>query len=82
MSLDEKNVETTINLITALQQRYTEIADIGAQLSRPFFWRSRDGSLELGQLTDDNKLQLTTRLTAFLDEAQVITSYIRQALAP
>jgi len=82
MPLDEKNIETTIRLISAHQGRYTEIADLGAQLLRPHFWRSRDGTLELGQLSQGDKAQLTTRLTELLDEAQVIANNIRQALAP
>jgi hypothetical protein len=82
MPLDATNIETIIRLIVAHQQRYTEIADLGGRLLLPAFWRSRDGTLELGTLTQDDKTQLTARLTDLLDEAQVIANNIRQALGP
>lgn len=82
MPLDEKNIELTIQLISAHQGRYTEIAELGAQLLRPHFWRSRDGTLELGQLSQADKDQLTARLTVLLDEADVIRNNIRQSLLP
>ena len=82
MPLDEKNIETIIRLIVAHQQRYTEIQDIGARLLHPAVYRSRDGKLALGQLTQADKDQLTGKVTELLDEAGVIAANIRQALLP
>lgn len=82
MALDEKNIETTIRLIIAHQQRYTEIQEVGARLLHPVVYRSKDGKIALGELTQADKDQLTAKVADLLDEAQVIANNIRQVLAP
>jgi len=82
MPLDETNIEIIIRLISAHHGRYTEIAEIGARLLNPTVWRAKDGTLSVGQLTQQDKDNLTAKLKELLDEAQVIANDIRQEIAP
>jgi hypothetical protein len=80
MPLDEKNIELIIRLVATHQQRYTEIMEVGQRLLNPSAYRSRDGSLVLGQFSEAEKERLIAKLEELLDEAQVIANNIRQEL--
>ena len=81
MPLDDKTIETTIRLILAHGARYDEIREVGTRLLNPVVYRSRDGDVALGTLTQEDKDLLTAKITELLDEADVIRNNIRQAIA-
>jgi hypothetical protein len=81
MPLDEKNIELVIRLIAAHHNRYTEIQEIGGRLLNPVVYRSLDGAITAGQLSQEDKDRLAGRIKELTDEAQVIANNIRQELA-
>ena len=82
MPLDDKTIETTIRLILAHGARYDEIREVGTRLLNPVVYRSKDGAIALGTLTQEDKDRLAARIAELLDEADVIRNNIRQAIAP
>jgi len=81
MPVTERNLEQLINLITAYMGRFQEIQDLAVQLRRPAFWRSPDGTLEVGALSADDKTRLRERITKDLDEAEIVIATVRGLLA-
>lgn len=80
MALTEKNIEQVLQLIAAYTERLQEVQDLAVQLRRPAFWRSTDGSLEVGALSADDKGKLTDRIGKDLDQAELIIATIRGLL--
>lgn len=81
MPLSERNIELIIRLLAAHQARYAEMQEVGMRLLNPMVYRSRDGTIAVGQLSDEDKERLTTHIRELLDEAEVIASNIRNAIA-
>jgi hypothetical protein len=80
MPFDEKSLETTLRLLVAHQQRYSELVELATRLLNPIFYRSRDGNLTVGQIPSADLDQLAAKMTELLDEASVIAANIRQAV--
>lgn len=80
MALTEKNIEQILNLIAAYTERLQEVSQLAVALRTPAFWRSTDGSLEVGAMSADDKDKLTTRMNKDLDDAQLIITTIRGLL--
>jgi hypothetical protein len=81
MALTERNIDQILNLTAAYMQRLEEVQRIATALRSTALWRSTDGSLQIGAITDTDKANLTTRITQNLDEAELIIATTRGLLA-
>ena len=73
------NVDTLVNLLTALAQRQEVVRTLATQLQASTVWRSPDGQLALS-LTDAQQAELTTFIKAYLDESEVLIASARAML--
>lgn len=80
MALTEKNIEDISPRVIALIQRLSEVQQIGQRLLTPTLWRSADGKLAVGALTEDEKKELRERIRKDLAEASVIIAAIETFL--
>ncbi len=74
------NIDTLLNLLTALAQRQETVRQLAAQLANPSVWRSPDGQLAVA-LTDAQQAELTAFVKAYLDESEVLIASARAMLA-
>lgn len=81
MPLTERNLETTLRLLTAHKQRYGEVEEIAGRLTQANFYRSPDGTLAVGQFSAEEKEALAKRIDDVLAEGDVIAASIRANLA-
>jgi len=72
VTLTAQNIEDVLPRITALNQRFNEVAEIGQRLRRPEFWRSADGKLSVGVLDEQGWKSLEVRIREDLREARLI----------
>ena len=75
------NVDTLVNLLTALAQRQQTVQQLATQLQASTVWRSPDGQLAVA-LTDAQQAELTAFIKAYLDESEVLIAAARAMLAP
>ncbi len=75
------NVDTLVNLLTALAQRQEVVRTLATQLQASTVWRSPDGQLAVA-LTDAQQAELTAFVRAYLDESEVLIASARAILAP
>jgi hypothetical protein len=80
MPLTSANLETLINLLTALAQRQEAIRQLATQLHSGGLWRTPDGTLAI-PLTAGQQSQLTALATAYLDESDIAVATARAILA-
>lgn len=81
MSLTDKNVEQVVALLIAYLQRFDEVTNLANHLRSAPIWRSNDGTLQVGALTDADKQQLRDRILKDLDDGDVIATTIRGLIA-
>lgn len=82
MPITEANVEQITVRIIALGQRVEEVREAAALLHRREFWRSGDGQLTIGTMTDEDKARVEGHITTLLDETEAIIATVRGMLAP
>jgi hypothetical protein len=80
MPLTSANLETLINLLTALAQRQEAIRQLATQLHSGALWRTPAGDLAVA-LTTSQQSQLTALATAYLDETEIAVAAARAILA-
>lgn len=81
MPLNVKNLEHTVRLALAVQQRFGTIQEIASRLQDPRFFRSTDGELVVGQLTDADLDVLEKAMIEYLDQVEVAAAAIRGMMA-
>ena len=74
------NIDTLLNLLTALAQRQETVRQLATQLAAPNLWRSPDGQLAVA-LTDAQQAELVAFVKTYLDESDVLIATARAALA-
>jgi len=80
MALTGANIDTLVNLLTALAQRQQALQQLAAQLHSGVFWRSPDGKLAV-TVSDQMGAELTEFAKVYLDESEVIIISARAILA-
>jgi hypothetical protein len=80
MPFTTSNLETLINILTALTQRQEAIRQLATQLHGGAVWRSLDGSLAIS-LPDSQKDELTSFIKTYLDESEILITSARAMLA-
>ena len=80
MPLTADNLETIINLLTAIAQRQEAIRQLATQLHGGTTWRSIDGRLAI-TLPDSQKAELTSFIKTYLDESEILVASARAMLA-
>jgi hypothetical protein len=80
MPLTTDNLETLINVLTAIAQRQDAIRQLATQLHSGTTWRSMDGRLAI-TLPDSQKAELTTFIKTYLDESEILIASARAMLA-
>ena len=75
------NVDTLINLLTALAQRQQAIQQLAQQLQAGVIWRSPDGQLAV-DIIDAQRVELEAFIKAYLDESDILIASARAILAP
>jgi hypothetical protein len=80
MPLTTDNLETLINILTAIAQRQEAIRQLATQLHGGTTWRSIDGRLAI-TLPDSQKAELTTFIKTYLDESEILVASARAMLA-
>ena len=81
MPLTERNVETAINMLTALTQRQDTLRQLTQQIHVGNIWRSPDGTLAV-PITDAQRTELEAFIKTYLDESEVLIAAVRTLLAP
>ena len=74
------NVDTLVNLLTALAQRQEVVRTLATQLQASTVWRSPDGQLAVA-LTDAQQAELTAFIKTYLDESEILIASARAILA-
>ena len=80
MPLAANNLETMINMLTALAQRQDALRQLASQLHAGTVWRSPDGRLAVA-LTAGQRAELEAFMKAYLDESDVLNAAARATLA-
>ena len=80
MPLATNNLETLINMLSALAQRQEALRQLAGQLHAGTVWRSPDGQLALA-LTAAQREELAAFIKAYLDESEVLIASARAMLA-
>jgi hypothetical protein len=80
MPLATNNLETLINMLTALAQRQDALRQLASQLHASTIWRSPDGQLAVA-LTAGQRTELEAFVKAYLDESDILIAAARTMLA-
>jgi hypothetical protein len=80
MPVTANNLETLINLLTALAQRQETLRQLAGQLHASVVWRSPDGQLAVA-LTEGQRTELEAFVKAYVDESDVLVATARASLA-
>jgi DNA-binding transcriptional regulator/RsmH inhibitor MraZ len=80
MPLTTNNLETIINMLTALAQRQEAIRQLATQLHGGTAWRSIDGQLAI-ILPDSQRAELAGFIKTYLDESEILIASARAILA-
>lgn len=80
MPVTTNNLETLINMLTALAQRQEALRQLASQLHAGTIWRSPDGKLAVA-LTAAQQDELASFVKAYLDESDVLVAAARAMLA-
>jgi hypothetical protein len=81
MPINTNNLETLVNMLTALAQRQDTLRQLAGQLHTATIWRSPDGQLAVA-LTAGQRGELEAFVKAYLDESDVLVAAARAMLAP
>lgn len=81
MPLTEANVEQITARVVALDNRFLEIRETSNLLRQNTLWRSQDGSLTAGTISQADKKRITAYLNTLLNEAEAIIATVRGMLA-
>jgi hypothetical protein len=81
MALTANNLETLINMLTALAQRQETVRQLASQLHASVVWRSPDGHLAVA-LTAGQRTELEAFVKAYLDESDILAATVRAMLSP
>ena len=73
------NLETLINMLSALAQRQEALRQLAGQLHAGTIWRSPDGQLAVA-LTATQRDELAAFVKAYLDESDVLVAAARAML--
>ena len=76
MPLTTNNLETLINMLSALAQRQDTLRQLAGQLHAGTIWRSPDGHLAAA-LTAAQRTDLEAFVKAYLDESDVLIASAR-----
>jgi len=80
MPITSSNLETLINMLSALAQRQETVHQLAGQLHAATVWRSPDGKLAVA-LTTGQRTELEGFVKAYLDESDVLIAAARAVLA-
>jgi hypothetical protein len=80
MPVTANNLETLINMLTALAQRQETLRQLAGQLHTGAVWRSPDGQLAVA-LTATQRTELEAFVKAYVDESDVLVATARAILA-
>jgi len=79
MPIGKANLETIINMLTALTQRQETVRHLASQLHAATIWRSPDGRLAV-DIPDAEKVELEVFIKAYLDESEALIAAVRAML--
>jgi len=79
MPIGKANLDTTINMLTALTQRQETVRNLASQLHAATIWRSPDGRLAV-DIPDAEKAELEAFIKAYLDESEALIAAVRAML--
>lgn len=81
MPLTAANIDTLVNMLTALAQRQQTLLQLASQLQAGTLWRSPDGKLAIA-ISDQQRAEIADFAKAYLEESEVIIATARAILAP
>jgi len=76
MGLNEKNLETLVNMLNGLSQRQDTIRQLTNHLHTGVVWRSVDGQLSVA-LSEAQRTELEQFVDAYLSESEVLMASVR-----
>ncbi len=76
MGLNEKNLETLVNMLNGLSQRQDTIRQLANHLHTGVVWRSVDGQLSVA-LAEAQRTELEQFVDAYLSESEVLVASVR-----
>ena len=79
MGLNEKNLETLVNMLNGLSQRQDTIRQLANHLHTGVVWRSVDGQLSVA-LSQAQRTELEQFVDAYLGESEVLIASVRGML--
>jgi uncharacterized protein YbgA (DUF1722 family) len=79
MGLNEKNLETLVNMLNGLSQRQDTIRQLANHLHTGAVWRSVDGQLSVA-LSEAQRAELEEFIDAYIGESEVLIASVRGML--
>ena len=79
MGLNEKNLETLVNMLNGLSQRQDTIRQMANHLHTGVVWRSVDGQLSVA-LSEAQRTELEQFIDAYLGESEVLIASVKGML--
>ena len=80
MPLTAANIDTLVNMLTALAQRQQMLLQLAGHLQSGTLWRSPDGKLAI-TIADQQKAEIADFAKAYLDESEILIASARAILA-
>ena len=80
MPLTAANIDTLLNMLTALAQRQQMLLQLAGHFQSGTLWRSPDGKLAI-TISDDQKREIADFAKAYLDESEILIAAARTMLA-
>lgn len=81
MGITKENLETVVNLLTALAQRHSNILELGNRLRDGTVWRNVDGSLKV-EINAAQGKDLEDFIRLYIQEAETIEIALKAHLGP